>query len=64
MIGMRDDEFQSKPTSKTVQQVQQDNRIRATRDCDERLSGFAEEPGRSNVRQRARGQRLGSGHVS
>ena len=47
-----------------VQEIEQRDRIRATRYSDQRLSRCAEESGFANVGQHARRQRVISGHVS
>ena len=64
VIDVRDDENQLELRRETAQQIEQRDRIGATRHGNDRLSRLREETLPCNVREQARGQRLDSGHVS
>lgn len=64
VIHVRNRKIQPELTGDTVHQVEQRDRVGATRDGEQRLSRLREEAMASNVREHARGQRLSSGHVS
>src|SRR6185312_14666249 len=64
VIDVRDDENQLELRRETAQQIEQRDRIGATRHGNDRFSGLGEESMAFDMRTDACGQRLDSGHVS